>query len=135
MSETHDDAKVAEQGEGGSAQDSVLVEHVEEQIRRTEQSFRMGVAVIVLLCLGMTAYFHWMKGQVAEILEPKDLAHFAVSEVSRTIPAGREALEKSLDEAAPELIRTAMETVLDEAILWARSIGVVGAISIEQIIS
>lgn len=122
-SETHEDVSVSENEAGTLGEAEVLAEHVRAELRRTEQSFRMGVAVIVLLCLGMTAYFHWMKGQVAEILEPSDLAHFAVSEVSRTIPAGREALEKSLEEAAPELIRTAMETVLDEAIPKLRSEG------------
>ena len=99
-----------------TAVDGILVEHIEEQIRSTERSTRFGIAFIVLLCLGITGYFHWMKGQVAEILEPSALAEFAVSEVGRTIPAARGAIEQHLDEAAPQMVELAMQTVVEEAI-------------------
>lgn len=100
--------------------DNNIREYLEAETEALRKSFKIGFVVLLLLALVMVGYFEWFKSQTAKFLAPDNISTMMVSEVRRNLPTARDQMSQSLRQAAPDVIRFVIQTVVDEALPMVR---------------
>lgn len=96
--------------------DTNVSQYLEGELAEHQRSFKLGVVAMILVSILIVGYFQWLKGAVAEMIAPQNIATLMVSEVKRNLPTARDAMEQNLKKAAPEVITFIADSVMDEAL-------------------
>lgn len=98
-------------------------QHLEkETLTARKSSTRMIIALVIVVAI-LVAYFQWLRSQLKVIIDEEALATLVTSEIQRNLPTARDALEKNLKEATPEVIKLIVDRVVDEVIPMIREAG------------
>lgn len=90
-----------------------VTSYLQNEFNKAQRNFRVGLTVMGLLAVFLIGYFQWLKSQTEELLEPHNVSEFIVNETRRNLPHATEALTNTIREAAPNVVRFVMQTVID----------------------
>ncbi len=93
-----------------------LHNYLDQEVAAGERGYKTGIIVLVVIAVVLVAYFQWLKSAIAEMVEPGNIASLVTGEVRKNIPVASKALTKSLSEAAPDVIETVVDTVLENSV-------------------
>ena len=97
-----------------------LREYLESEIAAGKKSFRLSIALFVILGALTLTYFQWFKAEVEPFLQPEELAEFTVSEARRNLPKVVDDAGNALITALPMMIRDAMDSVMETTLPMLR---------------
>ena len=95
-------------------------DYLRGELVELRRAFRLGAVTFGCMVVLVAGYFQWMRVQLSEVLEPKNLAEMAVSEARRNLPAARDSLKENIRVAAPEVVEFVTAEVMDEALPMVR---------------
>jgi hypothetical protein len=90
--------------------------YLQNELAKTERSFRIAAVAMAIVLVVFVAYFEWMQSQLAEVLEPANVAEFAVNEARGALPVLTESLKANVQTEAPNLVRYVMHSAIDQVL-------------------
>jgi hypothetical protein len=92
---------------------SDVQENLQQELDKAERSLRNTLIAMGIVSVVVMGYFGWMRSQLAELLEPENVAEFVVNETRRSLPGASQALRDNLKSGAPDVVKFVMSSVLD----------------------
>jgi hypothetical protein len=87
--------------------------YLQVELATAQRRLRIGTIALGVMAVLLIGYFTWIKSLVTEILEPENVAEVVAGELRRNLPGASAALQTTLVEASPDLVRFVMQQVVD----------------------
>jgi hypothetical protein len=87
--------------------------YLQAELATAERRFRIGAIALAIVAVFLLGYFAWIKSLVTDMLEPNNVAEVVAGELRRNLPGASAALQTTLVEASPDLVRFVMQQVVD----------------------
>lgn len=88
--------------------------YLQNELSKTQRSFRIAAIAMVIVLVVFVAYFQWMKSALAEVLQPASIAEFAINEARGALPVLTESLKANVKSEAPNLVRYVMHEAVNQ---------------------
>jgi hypothetical protein len=87
--------------------------YLQTELATARRRLRLGMIALGIVSIFLLGYFGWIKSMVTDMLEPENVSEFVAGELRRNLPGASAALQTTLVEASPDLVRFVMQQVVD----------------------